>query len=147
MTTNSTNLNTPSLPKGPTAGPDPSSAARLARAEGEHARITALIGKATEAFVRQASAAEVNAILLELSGYTLTHFREEEEIMRSADFPAFQTHKDEHDRLAAYVRGLLDMRSKQEALRCALNALDLWLDAHIRITDKEFFDYLRRNAK
>jgi hemerythrin-like metal-binding protein len=144
MTTNS---NVPPLSQSSAAGVHPSSAARLARAEGEHTRITAMVEKATQAFVRQAAATEVNAILLELSGYTLTHFREEEDMMRQAAFPGFQAHKDEHDRLAVYVRGLLDMRSKQEALRCALNALDLWLDAHIRITDKEFFDYLRRNAK
>jgi hemerythrin len=106
-----------------------------------------MLEKATQAFVRQASPSEINAILLELSGYTLTHFREEEELMHTCAFPGFQVHKQEHDRLATYVRGLLDMRSKQEALQCAVSALDLWLDAHIRITDKEFCDFLESKTK
>jgi hemerythrin len=114
--------------------------------EAEHTRINAMLEKATQAFVRQASPADVNTILLELSGYTLTHFREEEELMRACAFPGVNAHKEEHDRLATYVRGLLDMRSKQEALQCAVSALDLWLDAHIRITDKEFCDFLRRKT-
>jgi hemerythrin len=119
---------------------------RLSRVEGEHLKITAMLEKATQAFVRDASASEVNSILLELSGYALTHFREEEALMRECAFPGLKEHKDEHDRLAACVRGFLDMRSKQEALRCAVSALELWLDAHIRIADKGFCDFIQRQA-
>jgi hemerythrin len=116
----------------------------LAHAENEHARIIRMLQQATEAFIRQASPSEVNAILLDLSGYTLTHFRAEEKLMNSLDYPGIETHKREHEQLAAQVRGLLDVHSKQEALQTAVSVLDIWLDAHLRITDKEFFDFVRR---
>jgi hemerythrin len=142
-----TKPNVPLYSTGSAASTDGASATRLARLDGEHARITAMLENAIQAFLRQASPSEVNAILLELNGYTLNHFREEEELMGSFAFPGFALHKQEHDRLAAYVRGLLDMRSKQEALRCSVGALDLWLEAHIRIKDNEFSDFLQRKAK
>lgn len=64
--------------------------------------------------------------------------------MTSYAFPGFAAHKQEHDRLATHVRGLLDMRSKQEALRCAVDTLDLYLEGHIRVSDKEFQNFVRR---
>jgi hemerythrin len=137
----------PNVPTRSAAGPERSPATRLAHLEGEHARITTMLESATQAFVRQASPSEVNAILLELTGYTLNHFREEEELMLFCAYPSHEVHKQEHDGLAAYVRGLLDIHSKQEALRCAVSALDLWLNAHIRIKDSEFSDFLQHQAK
>jgi hemerythrin len=125
-------------------GSDRSAADGLVNAENEHARIIGLLQQATEAFIRQASPSEVNAILLDLSGYTLSHFRAEEKLMDSIAYPGIETHKQEHEQLAAQVRGLLDVPSKQEALQKAMSVLDIWLDAHLRITDKEFFDFLRR---
>lgn len=123
------------------------SATRLAHLEGEHARISAMLENATQAFLRQASPSEVNTILLELNGYTLNHFREEEELMSSCAFPGFALHKKEHDGLATYVRGLLDNSSKQEALQGSVGVLDLWLEAHLRIKDNEFSEFLQRRAK
>jgi hemerythrin len=122
-------------------------ASGLAAAENEHSRIIALMQQATQAFMRQASPAEVNAILLDLCGYTLSHFCEEEKLMVLAAYPGIESHKREHEQLAAQVRGLLDVRSKQEALQSAVSVLDVWLDAHLRITDKEFFDFLRRKEQ
>jgi hemerythrin len=143
MTTNSK-----PLPENPSIAEQPrASATRLAHLEAEHNRIASLLEKATQAFVRQASPSEVNGILLELSGYTLTHFREEEELMCSFAFAGFDAHKDEHDRLAVHVRGLLDIASKQEALQSAVKTLHIWLDAHIRVTDKLFTDFLLRKTK
>ncbi len=119
----------------------------LTNTEHEHSRIIELMQKATQAFMRRASPSEVNAILLDLSGYTLTHFRAEEKLMSACAYPGFETHKREHEQIAAQVRGLLDVRSKQEALQSAVSVLDIWLDAHLRITDKEFFDFFRRRKQ
>jgi hemerythrin len=110
--------------------------------EREHSRIRAMLDKATQVFVRQGSPSEVNLILLELSGYTLSHFREEEALMRASSFPGLDAHKQEHERLSTYVRGLLDTSSKLDALKGALSALDYWIDTHIRVTDQEFHEFL-----
>jgi len=120
---------------------------RLSRVEAEHGRITAMLEKATQAFARHCTVPEVNSILLELSGYTVTHFREEEELMRASEFPELEAHKQEHDRIAGYIRGLLDMNSKRDAMQGALNALNLWADSHIRVTDKKFLDFVHHKEK
>jgi hemerythrin len=109
-------------------------------------RIGDMLDKAKLAFIRQASPSEINAILLQLSGYALAHFREEEQLMLSYAFPGFAEHKQEHDSLATSVRGLLDIRSKQDALRCAVSTLHLWLGEHIRTSDKEFHNFVRPGA-
>jgi hemerythrin-like metal-binding protein len=137
----------PNAPKGPAAGPETALATRLVHLEGEHARIIGMLENAIQALAHQASPSEVNAILLELNGYALNHFREEEELMRFCAFPGHEAHKEEHNRLAAYARGLLDMTAKQEALRCAVGALDLWLSAHIHLKDNEFSEFLQRKTK
>jgi len=143
MTPNSNPPESSELP----GGSDNLAALGLAIAENEHSRIIGLMKQVSQAFMRRASASDVNAILLDLSGYTLTHFREEEKLMGSVAYPGIETHKREHEQLASQVRGLLDVRSKQEALQSAVSVLDVWLDAHLRITDKEFFDFLRRKKQ
>jgi hemerythrin len=116
---------------------------QVSRLEGEHARIAGMLQRATKAFMRHASPSEVNAILLELGGYALNHFREEEALMATSGYPGAEAHRREHEGMASYVRGLLDLQSKQDALLGAVNVLDQWIEAHIRIMDKEFFDFLQ----
>lgn len=138
--------NTPPVSTASLSGPDGAAAKGIHSAEAEHARILGLLEKVTQAFSSHASASEVNAILLELNGYTLNHFREEEKLMDASAFPGREMHKREHEKLAAHVRGLLDVTSKLEALQCAVGVLALWLDAHLRITDKYFLEFLRSKA-
>ncbi len=115
--------------------------------EREHSRIRAMLDKATQAFVRQGTPTEINVILLELSGYTLSHFREEEALMRASSFAGLDAHKQEHEQLATYVRGLLDASSKQDALKGALSALDYWMSTHICVADREFHEFLHSAPK
>lgn len=129
------------------AGPNGGAAKGIRTGEAEHAHILELLEKVTLGLVRRASASEVNAILLELNGYTLNHFRDEQKLMDSSAFPDAETHKREHHHLASHIRGLLDMPSKQEALQSAVSVLALWLDAHLRIADRHFLEFLRSKAQ
>ena len=128
------------------AGPNGGAAKGIRSGEAEHAHILELLEKVTLALVRRASASEVNAVLLELNGYTLKHFRDEEKLMDSYAFPDGEMHKLEHEHLATHIRSLLDVPSKQEALQRAVGVMALWLDAHLRIADKYFLEFLRSRA-
>ncbi len=128
-------------------GPNGGAAKGIRTGEAEHAHILELLEKATLALVRHASASEVNAILLKLNGYTLKHFRDEEKLMDSYAFPDREMHKLEHEHLATHIRSLLDVSSKQEALQRAVGVMALWLDAHLRIADKYFLEFLRSKAQ
>jgi hemerythrin len=139
----------PNSPRSPDSQMDLSQMASegLDLAENEHSRIIGLMQQASQAFRRHAPASEVNAILLSLSGDALSHFREEEKLMGALGYPCMETHKREHEQMEAQIRGLLDVGSKHEALQSAVSVLDLWLDAHLRITDEEFFDFMRRKTE
>jgi hemerythrin len=113
------------------------------RLEDEHVRLAGMLDKTISAITLQASPSEVNTILLELSGYTLNHFREEEEVMRTCGFPGIEGHRQEHEKLASHIRGLLDMQSKRDALQGAVNALGMWMGAHIRVADKELTRFMQ----
>jgi hemerythrin len=139
----SSKSDTPPQSKGSAEGSDRLPEARISRLEGEHARIAEMLEKATQALMRHASPSEINVILLDLGGYTLSHFREEEEIMSSSGYPGVEAHKQEHEQLVSYVRGLLDLHPRQEALRGAMSVLDQWLEIHIRVTDKKLFNFLQ----
>lgn len=139
--------NTPPQLTPPFAAPNPAAVKGVQSGEAEHVHILGLLEKVTSAFARHASAFQVNAILLELNGYTLKHFRDEEQLMDSFGFPDAEIHKREHRHLAAHMRGLLDVPSKQDALHRALGVLALWLDAHLRLTDKHLLEFLRSKVR
>ncbi len=139
--------NTPTEPGLSFVGYNHAAARGVYSPEVEHAHILALLEKVTLALARHASPSDVNAILLELNGYTLKHFREEERWMKSVAFPETEMHKLEHEHLAAHMRGLLDLPSKQEALQRAMGVLALWLDAHLRIADKHLLDFQQSQAQ
>jgi hemerythrin-like metal-binding protein len=139
--------NTSPEPTGSIVESNGTAAKGIRSAEAEHHHILGLLEKATLAFARHSAASEINAILLELNGYSLNHFREEEKLMDSSAFPGVEMHKREHAQLASQIRGLLDTTSKQEALQHAVSVLALWLDAHLRIADKDFLEFMRSKAK
>jgi len=119
----------------------------IAYGEAEHARLIGLLEKATLAISRNDSASKVDAILLELSAYTMSHFREEERLMAANAFPGLEAHKREHAEMAGHLHGLMDLRSKMEVLQCSVGVLALWIDAHLRITDSYFFNFLQSKAQ
>ena len=119
----------------------------IAYGEAEHARLIGLLEKAQLAISRNDSSAKVDAILLELSAYTMSHFREEERLMEANAFPGLQADKPEHWEMASHLHGLMDLRSKMEVLQCSVGVLALWIDAHLRITDSYFFSFLQSKAQ
>ncbi len=82
---------------------------------------------------------EVGLLLSYLRAYAVTHFDEEEEVMRAAGYPRLRNHKAEHDR---FMRDLLKMSRQQEKRRGPGVApaelarwLEDWLVEHVSTTD------------
>jgi hemerythrin len=82
---------------------------------------------------------EVGLLLSYLRAYAVTHFDEEEEVMRAAAYPGLKRHKAEHDR---FMRDIMKLTREQERRRGAGVApaelarwLEDWLVEHVSSTD------------
>jgi len=89
---------------------------------------------------------EVGLLLSYLRAYAVTHFDEEEEVMRAAGYPRLRSHKAEHDR---FMRDLLKMSRRQEKRRGPGVApaelarwLEDWLVQHLSSTDAAMARFL-----
>jgi len=83
-----------------------------------------------------------------LVNYTVTHFAAEENLMRENDYPEYEAHKDEHDKLC---REVTDIYAKYKA-GDKINSVELliflvnWLKNHIEKIDKKYGPFLNRKG-
>lgn len=80
----------------------------------------------------------------ELVEYTKTHFSYEEGLMKDNDYPDFEPHKAQHDKMFVKVGEVLAEYEKDQdsAMANAVEYLRDWLINHINGTDKEYSRYL-----
>ena len=80
----------------------------------------------------------------ELVDYTKTHFTYEEGLMRDNDYPDFEPHKAQHEKMFAKVGEVLAEYEQDQdtAMANAAEYLRDWLINHINGTDKEYSSYL-----
>ena len=80
----------------------------------------------------------------ELVDYTKTHFVYEEGLMKDNDYPGFEPHKAQHEKMFKKVEEVLAEYEKDHdtAMSNAAEYLKGWLINHINGTDKEYSSYL-----
>ena len=80
----------------------------------------------------------------ELVDYTKTHFKYEEGLMRDNDYPDFEPHKAQHEKMFKKVEEVLAEYEQDHdtAMSNAAEYLKSWLINHINGTDKEYSSYL-----
>ena len=89
----------------------------------------------------------LDTVLKNLVEYTKTHFATEESLFKLYKYPDYVSHKQKHDKLAAYV---LEIKQKFDSGQISnpiqiTNFLKDWLSKHIMGTDKLYGPFL--NAK
>lgn len=89
---------------------------------------------------------DVGILLSYLRTYAVSHFGEEEELMRVSEFPGYERHKAQHDRL---VKDLVILSKEQDrrggkgvAAKALGTFLRKWLHDHVSVTDAEMARYL-----
>lgn len=82
--------------------------------------------------------------LNELVEYTVTHFRYEEDLMEEHQYPDFESHRAQHDKMVEKVTQVLNnyQQNKDNAMKDAVAFLKSWLINHINGTDKQYSEYL-----
>lgn len=80
----------------------------------------------------------------ELVDYTKTHFSYEEGLMRDNDYPDYEPHKAQHEKMFKKVQEVLAEYEQDHdtAMSNAAEYLKSWLINHINGTDKEYSSYL-----
>jgi len=110
----------------------------------QHKRLLNLINQLQTAIDYSTGEQFEREALDELVDYTKTHFTYEEGLMRDNDYPDFEPHKLQHEKMFEKVREVLSEYEQDQdtAMTNAVNYLKDWLINHINGTDKEYSSYL-----
>jgi len=90
----------------------------------------------------------LKSLLFELISYTKYHFTAEERMMEKHNYPYFNDHRLEHEKLTEQVENYLEQYSvgKSSLDEKVFEFLKEWLFDHIMVTDKNMGDYLYKRG-
>ncbi len=110
----------------------------------QHQKLFELINQLHEAMAKGKAREQMSAIVNELSNYTKTHFREEEEALARAGYAKLPTHKLMHREFESKVDGFgKDVREGKVGMSIEIMSfLNDWLAAHIMKVDREYSSLL-----
>jgi len=123
---------------------DKSYSVSVQKFDAQHQKLFALLNELHDAMQKGQGQAMVENTLSALSTYTLTHFREEEEALRKANYPGLAAHQMEHKKFVNQV-GQFAEQLKSGRLASSISVLIFlkdWLAKHIQQTDRAYGAYL-----
>lgn len=114
----------------------------------QHEKLVAIMNRLYERADAKAPKAELNTIIVELKDWTVKHFREEEQMLQSINFPQFARHKSIHDKLLEdFTRHYNDFSKGPGQLSPAFfEFLRLWLTSHIMHIDRKYGEYTQQRG-
>jgi len=127
---------------------DDSIEAGFAELDAEHKVQVGLVAALCQALAQGQDQAAVDEILDRLVSYTDAHFMAEQLLMRLYNYPHYEAHVQEHDRLVEQVTALQKQYRAGEidASLTVGDALKDWLLMHIKGSDQALGDYLSRHG-
>jgi len=110
----------------------------------QHKKLLALINQLQTAVDYSTGEEFQREALDELVDYTKTHFTYEEGLMEQNDYPDFEPHKAQHEKMIKKVEEVLSEYEQDQdtAMSNAVVYLKGWLINHINGTDKEYSSFL-----
>ena len=111
----------------------------------QHEELFRMVNGLHDAIVANKGKEVLGPTLQELAKYTIEHFRDEEALMASIQYPLLPTHKAKHDALTQEVAQLLEkFRDGKLVLSMTLSSfLAKWLQHHIKEDDIALIRYLK----
>lgn len=113
----------------------------------QHKNLVNIVNDLHQAMVAGHGKEQLGKILTNLVKYTQAHFKTEESIMESHQYPEYGHHKSEHDRLTKTVLEFQEKFQRNE-VGLTIDVMDFlkdWLCKHILESDKRYGPFL--NAK
>ncbi len=120
------------------------------RIDDQHKEIIRQVNGFIEAINQGNGTAKVLDVLKFLTNYTVTHFHDEEEIMKETNYPHLGAHQKEHEKFCQDVQGLTDHITTKGVNKVTVlqtsHTMVNWLIQHIMNTDKALADHMRSLA-
>jgi len=121
---------------------------RVQRLDEQHKVLFATISSLADAMRAGRGEDVIRDVVHKLAVYTLTHFLQEEVLMRQTGYPALEAHRELHGKLLAEVEKYkrdLNEGHKPNAVG-VLAFLREWLVQHIQKADKAYSDHLNAHG-
>ncbi len=118
----------------------------ISRIDAEHQTLIAIVNELYAAMLASKDAAILGNVLGRLAEYTVSHFTNEETLMRRHGYPDYGRHKAEHDALVVKVVKLQqDQRAGKPVIsKDVMVFLQQWLLSHILGSDKKYTTHLQK---
>jgi hemerythrin len=110
----------------------------------QHKHFISLINKLYQVVVEKSTQSTVGQILDELFDYTNYHFKTEEELFKTHNYPGFEIHKQQHE---AFIKQVFELKEEFSKGRLTITLkilaiLNDWLINHILNSDQKYASYL-----
>ncbi len=112
--------------------------------DSQHETMISLVNLLHETMLQGADKAALDGLLSQLIEHTQTHFAYEEELMSRYNYPGYEEHKLEHNRLIQHLADLIERYKSGELLLSFAVVLELkgWAVVHIVKLDKRLGTFL-----
>jgi len=112
--------------------------------DSQHERLIGLVNLLHETMLQGADRAALDGLLSQLLEHTRAHFAYEEQLMSQYNYPGYEAHKTEHNRLMRHLEDLVERYTNGELLLSFAVVLELkgWAVVHIEKSDKPLGAFL-----
>lgn len=120
----------------------------VALIDNQHKRLINIINELHDAMAAGKGKEVLGKVLHELIQYVNTHFKTEEEHMVKYQYPEYENHRYEHEKLTDEVKRFYDDFNSGKAVLSVqiMNFLRNWLMDHIVVKDKKFGKFLNEKG-
>ncbi len=115
----------------------------------QHKELVKMVNQLHKAMRQKKGAKVIKGILGGLADYTVMHFAMEEELFKTYEYAAYETHKEKHDDLIATVQAFQKDFEEGKATVTAdlMDFLKDWLKTHILKTDMAYVPFLKEKME
>lgn len=120
----------------------------IAQIDKEHKELISMLDKLYSSYQRREDNKVIGGILNKLIDYTASHFAYEERIMVEYDYPDYQKHKQEHEKLVGKVLEFKELfvQGKAKVDATLMEFLKNWLKNHILKTDMKYGPFFNKHG-
>ena len=110
----------------------------------EHKILFGLINDFYDGIKTNPNGLNISKLLVGMKAYTKRHFRNEESVMQSYEYPDFEAHKKEHDSFLEKMQAMEGKFAEGKLIVSfeVTNLLKDWIRLHIQGVDKQYSDFL-----
>lgn len=111
----------------------------------QHKKLVGMVNQLHDAMKVGKGREVLGDILQSLAQYTITHFGDEEQLMKLHNYPEYEEHKKEHNNLVLQVKETLEAhrQGKNILTQNIMEFLKKWLTDHILDSDKKYGPFLK----